>query len=111
MIEDIEISQLSAVAGHGSVQYGGSEWHIDHCAQYYTYLIPNIPDLPDAIVFAYEDSIHDEFRGVALSVNKLDGSEEADVDVQDREHESFEENNDLNLELSHCNLKTITISE
>lgn len=110
-MKEVETPQSSVFMGHGYVQHRGSECRGSHCIRYHTYLIPENYDLPDSIAFEYGDSTHVGSRENALSVEKVDGSGEAEVDVLNSEKESFEENDKMNPELSDLNLEQGSILE
>lgn len=42
---------------HGYGQHADSEWRVENCILYSSYLIGENRDLPDTVDFAYEDSI------------------------------------------------------
>lgn len=48
----VEILPIFFLLGHGSVQRSGSGWRAEHSLRYQSYLIPDNPDLPDAIASA-----------------------------------------------------------
>lgn len=57
LIEEVKVPQTSVFAGHGLVQHAGSRWGGEHFIRYNSYLNVKDRDLPDAISFAYGDSI------------------------------------------------------
>lgn len=79
-MQEVEISP-SYFAGHRCVPHEESEWFGNHCVPYYTYLIFELQGPPDATAFANGGGIHAGFKSDALSVMKVGGSEEADVNV------------------------------
>lgn len=68
--------------------------------RYHTYLILQNQDLRDTFAFAYGDTTHVRSKAEALSVRKVGGSREAELDVKESKHESSEENDGKNSELS-----------
>lgn len=66
---------------------------------------PENHDLRDAIAVAYGVSTYAVFSADALSMRKVDGSGEADGDVESLETKSSEDSDKSNSELSDFNLK------
>lgn len=108
MKKKTEIPPSSVFMGNGYVPNGRSEWQKTHCDRHHTYLTSQNHELPDAIVFAFGHRIHAQSTADALSVNKENSSEEADVDVDDSEHNSSDDNDEKNSELSDSILKTVS---
>lgn len=102
---------LSVFVGHGCVQQRREEWRKRHSIQYHKYLIPGSRDLPNALAIAYGDSIQVRSRANAVSVKKVGGNRETDVDVEDSEQRSSEGNNEKNSELLDSSLETEDISD
>lgn len=78
-----EARPSSVFVGRGNVQYGRSKWSQTNYIWYQAYVAPENHDLPNAMALAHGDSIDVRSRADALSVRKVSGSEEADVDVKD----------------------------
>lgn len=55
--KEVEFRPAFAFAGHGYLQFAGSEWRAEHCIRSHSYLTPENHDLTDATAFAYGDSI------------------------------------------------------
>lgn len=55
-IEEVGFTLTPVFVSHEYVQPAGSDWCGEHCVWYYSYAVPKIHDLPDAMSFAYGDS-------------------------------------------------------
>lgn len=110
-MEKIGTPPTSVFARHGYVQPEGDEWQGAQCVRYHTYLIPENHDLPDPADSAYRDHNHAWSRADALSVEKVDGSGETNVDVVNSEKKNFQSNDEKSSELTDCNLETRSIIE
>lgn len=82
MTEDVKIPLFSVLVGYGYFPHGRSGWREGHCVRYHAYPIPENHSLPDTVGFAYQDGILVESRKNALSLKRVGGSREADIDVQ-----------------------------
>jgi hypothetical protein len=70
VMTQITIPRFSIFVGHGHLQHAGAGWTGAHNLRYHIYFSPADLHLPDAIVFAYGDSL-----GVGDSAAALPGSE------------------------------------
>lgn len=103
---EVKIPLSSVFVRHKYAQHGGCEWRESHCPWYYMYLISESIDLPDAISFAYRDSIHAGCRTHALSVEEVVRDGEAAVDAVNSQRVMFEDNSEKNAKLSEPNPET-----
>lgn len=110
-MDEVRVLPSFVFVAHGYVQRGVCGWCGSHCARFYTYVIPGLYHLSDAIAFAYEVSIDSELRADALSMKKGSGSGEAYVDEKNSEDGSYKNNNEKNPELSDSHLEIEGISE
>lgn len=67
VMEEVKISPIFVLVSHGYAQHASSEWRGENCTWYRSYLIPQIRDLPDAIDFAYRDSILQDSEETAVA--------------------------------------------
>ena len=56
-MERIEIPPNSIFIGHGHLQHAGDGYNGSHCIRYHTYIAPEDIEIPDAIIFGYENSL------------------------------------------------------
>lgn len=110
-MEEVEILPFSVFGGPEYVRHEGIERRGSRCVRYQTYLISENYFLPDAIAFAYEDSIQAAYRADKMSMRKVGGSGEVDVDVKSSEKESSEDSDENNSEPLSFNAETGSISE
>ena len=56
-MERIEIPPNSIFIGHGHLQHAGDGYNGSHCVRYHTYIAPEDVEIPDAIIFGYENAL------------------------------------------------------
>lgn len=97
--------------GRAYAQHGRSEGSGSHCVWYHPYLSPESHNLADAIAFACRDIIDAGSRGDETFVKKVDGSGEADGDVESSENESSRNEDEKKSELSNSSLDRRSTTE